>query len=72
MTAAAHSSSSISVQVGLTLFLEVGSRGLGGGERKRTLLGRNTSLLHLCSRTHRIPWTFQMFLSGNSSNHCIG
>lgn len=49
VTATAHSSSSISVHVGFTLFLEVGSRGLKG-ERKGTWLGRNTSLLHLCPK----------------------
>lgn len=52
VTATAHSSSSISVQVGLTLFLKVGSRGLGGGEWKGTRSGRNTSVpqLQFCTR----------------------
>lgn len=37
MTAAAHSSSAVSVEVGLSLFLKVGSRGLEG-DRKGTRL----------------------------------
>lgn len=43
MTATAHSSSAISVEVGLTLFLKVGCRGLGTGAHRWDMISQKPS-----------------------------